>query len=45
MSQSDIPAVIFGFTAIWLWGFSIGLEYGIRYAKYTRKGNNAPHSN
>ena len=45
MSQNDLPAIIISFAAIWLWGFSIGLEYGLRYATHIRKDEDAPYSN
>jgi len=41
MLPNDFPVILFGFAAIWLWGFSIGLEYAIRI----RKDDNAHYSN
>lgn len=46
MSQSDLPAIIICLASFWILGFSVGLEYGTRYAKRTRKDDdNASHSN
>lgn len=44
MSQNDLLVVLLSFATIWLWGFSIGLEYGMRYAMHIRKDNDAPYS-
>lgn len=45
MPLNDLPVILLGFATIWLWGFSIGLEYGIRYAQYIRKDDDAHYSN
>lgn len=46
MSQNDLPAIIICLASFWILGFSVGLEYGMRYTKYTRKDDdNASHSN
>jgi hypothetical protein len=45
MPLNDLPVILIGFATIWLWGFSIGLEYGLRRAQHIGKDDDASYSN